>query len=178
MEVIKAQQAGLAEQKAQALLFESRRAELVDLLDFERVALALVVPDARPEARETYDLDVEGLAVRLAKNYEQDEHRARVFDVSNPTWARGYDLESHRPGGDVVAIEVKGRSGRGQVTLTENEWPTAANLRKRYWLYVVFDCATTPRLYRVCDPIRLAFSTRQSFALNAGDIIREAEYDV
>ena len=141
------------------------------------MALALVVPDARPEARELYDLDVERLAVRLALNYEQDHYRARVFDVSAPTLARGYDLESHRPGGEVIAIEVKGRSGRGPVTFTDNEWPTAANLRKRYWLYVVLDCATQPRLYRVQDPIRLAFSTRQSFVLNAGDIIRQAEYD-
>ncbi len=174
---IKIEQAGLSEEKAQALLFEQRRPDMIDLSGFERVALALVVPDARPEARELYDLDVERLAVRLALNYEQDHHRARVFDVSSPSLARGYDLESHRPGGEVVAIEVKGRSGRGPVTLTDNEWPTAANLRKRYWLYVVLDCATQPRLYRVQDPIRLAFSTRQSFVLNAGDIIREAEYE-
>ncbi len=177
LEKVKIEQSGLAEEKAQALLFEQRRPDLIDLAGFERVALALVVPDARPEARELYDLDVERLAVRLALNYEQDHHRARVFDVSSPSLARGYDLESHRPGGEVVAIEVKGRSGRGPVTLTDNEWPTAANLRKRYWLYVVLNCATQPRLYRVQDPIRLAFSTRQSFVLNAGDIIREAEYD-
>ncbi|MEO8350326.1 MAG: helicase-related protein [Chthoniobacteraceae bacterium] len=177
LDKIKVEQAGLAEEKAQALLFEQRRADLIDFVAFDRVALALVVPDARPEVREQYDLDVERLAVRLALNYEQDNFRARVFDVSSPSLARGYDLESHRPGGDVVAIEVKGRSGRGPVTLTDNEWPTAANLRKRYWLYVVLDCATQPRLYRVQDPIRLAFSTRQSFVLNAGDIIREAEYD-
>jgi hypothetical protein len=177
LDKIKAEQAGLAQEKAQTLLFEQRRPDLVDLAGFERVALALVVPDARPEVRELYDLDVERLAVRLALNYEQDHHHARVFDVSSPSLARGYDLESHRPGGEVVAIEVKGRSGRGPITLTDNEWPTAANLRKRYWLYVVLDCATHPRLYRVRDPIRLAFSTRQSFVLNAGDIIREAEYD-
>ncbi|HQH27665.1 MAG TPA: DUF3883 domain-containing protein, partial [Oligoflexia bacterium] len=69
----------------------------------------------------------------------------------------------------------KGRAGRGQVQLTENEWPTAANVREKYWLYVVTDCATEPRLYRVQDPVRLAFRTRQSFTLNLGDIIREAE---
>ena len=144
LDKIKAEQAGLAQEKAQTLLFEQRRPDLVDLAGFERVALALVVPDARPEIRELYDLNVERLAVRLALNYEQDHHRARVFDVSSPSLARGYDLESHRPGGEVVAIEVKGRSGRGPITLTDNEWPTAANLRKRYWLYVVLDCAISP----------------------------------
>ena len=58
--------------------------------------------------------------------------------------------------------------------LTENEWPTAANVRDKYWLYVVTDCATEPRLYRVQDPVRLAFRTRQSFTLNIGDIMKEA----
>ena len=59
--------------------------------------------------------------------------------------------------------------------LTENEWPTAANVREKYWLYVVTDCATEPHLFRVQDPVRLAFKTRQSFTLNIGDIIKEAE---
>jgi hypothetical protein len=48
-------------------------------------------------------------------------------------------------------------------------------VRDKYWLYVVTDCATEPRLFRVQDPVRLAFKTRQSFTLNIGDIIKEAE---
>ena len=77
-----------------------------------------------------------------------------------------------------MAIEVKGRAGRGPVQLTENEWPTAINVRDRYWLYVVVDCATNPVLYRVQDPtFKLAVKTRQSFAINFGDILREAEHD-
>ena len=51
----------------------------------------------------------------------------------------------------------------------------AANVRDKYWLYVVVDCATDPKLLRVRDPIRLAFKTRQSFTLNIGDVIKEAE---
>ena len=42
-------------------------------------------------------------------------------------------------------------------------------------LYVVADCATDPKLFRVQDPIRLAFRTRQSFSINMGEVIREAE---
>ena len=113
--------------------------------------------------------------MRVAINYEVDRHKAKVFDVSSPHLARGYDLESHRANGEKIVIEVKGRAGRGQVHLTENEWPTAANVRDKYWLYVVTDCATEPRLFRVQDPVRLAFKTRQSFTLNIGDIIKEAE---
>ena len=57
-----------------------------------------------------------------------------------------------------------------------NEWPTAA--KSDYWLYVVVDCATKPTLYRFQDPaFKLAVKTRQSFTINIGDIIQEAERD-
>src|SRR5205807_6697909 len=166
LEEVKRQQAALAAEKVEALLYEQRRPDLVDVVKLERIALAIVVPDPTPEAREAYDKDIEAIAMRIARNFEIDHYQARVFDVSSPHLARGYDLESHRANGDKVVIEVKGRAGRGVVHLTENEWPTAANVREKYWLYVVVDCATNPKLFRVCDPIRLAFKTRQTFSLN------------
>lgn len=175
LEQVKKEQSLLETEKAEALLFEERRAELAEIAHMERVALALVVPDPTPEAREAYDKDIEAIAMRIAKNFEIDQYQAKVFDVSSPVLGNGYDLQSHRPSGDKLAIEVKGRAGRGVVHLTDNEWPTAANLRDKYWLYVVFDCATEPKLYRVCDPIRLAFKTKTTFSLNAGEIMREAE---
>ena len=175
LDAIKSEQSTLEAEKAAALLFEDRRAELAEISRLERVAIAIVVPDPSPEAREAYDKDIEGIAMRVARNFEIDRYQARVVDVSNPVLACGYDLQSHRQNGEKVAIEVKGRAGRGTVQLTDNEWPTAANLREKYWLYVVFDCATDPKLFRVRDPIRLAFKTRTVFSLNAGDIIKEAE---
>ena len=64
------------------------------------------------------------------------------------------------------AIEVKGRAGTGNIEMSENEWTRACNLRDRYWLYVVFDCATpSPRLVRVRDPFaRLIARSRESLA--------------
>jgi superfamily II DNA or RNA helicase len=175
LEEVKKQQAILDAEKAEALLYEQRRPDLVDVVKLERIALAIVVPDPTPEAREAYDKDIEAIAMRIARNFEIDHYQARVFDVSAPHLARGYDLESHRANGDKVVIEVKGRAGRGAVQLTDNEWPTAANVRDKYWLYVVADCATDPKLFRVRDPIRLAFKTRQSFTINIGEVIKEAE---
>jgi hypothetical protein len=175
LDTVKSRQSTLEAEKAEALLFEERRAELAEVVRLERIAVALVVPDATPEAREAFDKDIEGIAMRIARNYEIDRFQSKVVDVSSPVLAYGYDLQSHRPNGERIAIEVKGRSGRGPVHLTDNEWPTAANLRDKYWLYVVFDCATEPKLFRVCDPIRLAFKTRTTFSLNAGEIIKEAE---
>ena len=64
------------------------------------------------------------------------------------------------------AIEVKGRARTGNIEMSENEWTRACNLRDRYWLYVVFDCATPhPRLLRVRDPFaRLLARSRESLA--------------
>lgn len=178
LEHIKGEQAHLSEDRAAALLREQRRPELLDIVDFRRIATGIVVPDPSPEAREAYDQNIEAIAVRVARNFEVDRFRARVLDVSSPALARGYDLESYRPDQPPICIEVKGRAGRGSVHLTENEWPTAANVRDRYWLYVVVDCATNPVLYRVQDPaFKLAVKSRQSFTVNFTDIVREAEND-
>ncbi|MEX0806283.1 MAG: helicase-related protein [Candidatus Binatia bacterium] len=177
LDQVKAQQTRLAEDKVSSLLYEQRRSELLDIVKFQRLAVALVIPDTSADAKDAYDKNIEAIAVRIATNYEVDHHRARVYDVSSPHLARGYDLESHRMNGDKIVIEVKGRAGRGAVHLTDNEWPTAANVRDKYWLYVVVDCATEPRLYRVQDPIRLAFKTRQSFTINLGDIVAAAQSD-
>jgi hypothetical protein len=178
LEDIRAKQKRLEEEKAQAMLFEQQRPDRLEIIRMEKIAVALVVPDTSPDAQDTYDKNIEAMAMRIARNYEIDRHHARVYDVSSPRLARGYDLESHRADGEKIAIEVKGRAGRGPVQLTENEWPTAANIRDRYWLYVVVDCATKPVLYRVQDPaFKLAVRTRQSFTINMGDIIQEAERD-
>ena len=175
LELIKSDQLRVDQEKGEALLYEQRRADMLDIITLDRIAVALVIPDQSPEALESYDKNIEAIAMRVAINFEVDRHKAKVYDVSSPHLARGYDLESHRANSEKIVIEVKGRAGRGQVHLTENEWPTAANVRDKYWLYVVTDCATEPRLYRVQDPVRLAFRTRQSFTLNIGDIIKEAE---
>ncbi len=175
---LRARQAELQEERAAVLLREHRRADLLEMVTFERVAVALVVPDDSPEAQDAYDRNIEAIAIRVARNFEVDRFNARVVDVFSPHLAKGYDLESHRANGQIVAIEVKGRAARGPVQLTENEWPTAVNVRDRYWLYVVVDCATNPLLYRVQDPaFKLAVKTRQSFTINFGDILREAEAD-
>jgi hypothetical protein len=178
LDQVKADQGRLTEQRAAALLREQRRVDLLDIVQFQRIAIGLVLPDPSPEAREAYDKNIEAIAVRVARNFEVDRFRASVLDVSSPALARGYDLESYRPDTPPICIEVKGRAGRGSVQLTENEWPTAANVRDRYWLYVVVDCATNPVLYRVQDPaFKLAVKSRQSFSINFGDIVQEAEPD-
>ena len=60
-----------------------------------------------------------------------------------------------------------------------NEWKQACHLGERYWLYVVFDCATPhPRLLRVRDPFaKLLARSRESaaYAITARSLIEAAE---
>ena len=138
------------------------------------------------DAASGLDERVEAVAVRVAAQAEVDRG-AEVQDVSRPEKARaaglpdwpGFDLLSRHPNGEARSIEVKGRAGRGGVRMERNEWKQACNLGERYWLYVVFDCATpAPRLYRVRDPFRNLLASEHAaaaFTLAAGSIVEAAE---
>jgi superfamily II DNA or RNA helicase len=169
-------------QAAQALL--RREPELIAPGEVTFLAHALVVPTADAEDRKRHDADVEARAVQVAWAYEAAAG-ATVQDVSTPDRAvaaglvpnPGFDLLSMRVGEGKRAIEVKGRAGDGDIELTENEWMQACNHRERYWLYVVFNCATAnPRLVRVQDPFgKLIVKTRGSVVIAARDILAAQE---
>ena len=132
------------------------------------------------------DERVEAVAVRIAAQAEADRG-AEVQDVSNPEKARvaglsdwpGFDLLSRYPDGTVRSIEVKGRAGRSAVRMELNEWKQACNLGERYWLYVVYGCATPePRLYRVQDPFRTLLALEHgatAFTITVGNIVKAAD---
>lgn len=70
----------------------------------------------------------------------------------------GYDVTSlDTQSGELRLIEVKGIGATtGTVMLTPNEKRVAEDRRDCYWLYVVTDCKTTPRLQEpIKDPARL-----------------------
>jgi hypothetical protein len=72
---------------------------------------------------------------------------------------------------------VKGRRAIGDVQLSENEWARAANLRDRYWLYVVYDCASaSPRLLRIQDPFsKLLLNVRFRVTIDQAEVFAAAE---
>ena len=159
--------------------------------EVEFLVHALVVPSQDPEETEQYDADVETIAVEVATAY-QERFNAQVIDVSSPELARkagltdwpGFDLLSRRPPtadspSEELAIEVKGRRGYGGIEMKDNEWANACNLRGKYWLYVIFDCATPhPRLIRVCDPFgKLLAKSREStaYTITESQILDAAE---
>lgn len=117
-----------------------------------------LAPTIAPMVR---DEEIERKAVEIATAYE----RARGWVVESvETENKGYDLLSKKPHpseeGIFIAarfIEVKGRAGVGEIALTSNEYRTAVRLGEDYYLYVVFDCATTPSLKAIQDPAKLGW---------------------
>ena len=107
------------------------------------------------------DPEIERIAVEWATAYEVAEGRV-IESVEKDN--RGFDLISRLPHPedpesfvDVRFIEVKGRATTGDVALTTNEFKTGQRLKGDFWLYAVFDAATSPRLVRVQDPSRLGW---------------------
>ncbi len=147
---------------------ETRRKEL----DLERHCMvgdiahygrALVLPHPEREKPEiapmVRDEVIERRAVQIATEYEE----ARGFVVESvEADDRGFDLISRKPHPEdpktfteVRFIEVKGRAGIGEIFVTENELRAADRLKNDYWLYVVFNCASTPELKTVQNPALL-----------------------
>jgi len=107
------------------------------------------------------DDEVERLAIRFAIAHEE-ARGWRVESVEKDN--RGFDLISRKPHPEdpqtaieVRFIEVKGRAAIGEVALSSNEYKTAERLKKDYWLYVVFNCGSTPQIHIVQDPVRLGW---------------------
>ncbi|MFN0181742.1 MAG: helicase-related protein [Gemmatimonadales bacterium] len=149
---------------------EGRRAELamerhLAIGDIEHLGSAWVLPHpqrASPGiAPMVRDEEIERIAVQEAIHHEIGRGWT-VESVEKDN--RGFDLISRKPHPhdektftDVRFIEVKGRVGVGEVALSDNEYKTAERLKTDYWLYVVFNCGTTPTLHLVQDPARLGW---------------------
>jgi hypothetical protein len=126
------------------------------------------------------DPEIERIAVAAAIRHEV----ARGWVVESvESENRGFDLISRRPHPEdlktfieVRFIEVKGRAGVGVVALSENEYRTAQRLKGDYWLYAVFNCAGTPELHVLQDPVRLGWKpvmTVEHYRLEASEVVRE-----
>ena len=183
--VVKEAQSRLATEKKRHLSLLEAEPSLIEPDRAEMIAHAVVVPTADPDERQRHDAAVEAIAMRLVRAHEEAAG-AKVRDVSRPVLARreglgdwpGFDLRSLRPASafgpaEDRAIEVKGRAGTGAVEVSANEWAKACNLRERYWLYVVYDCATRrPRLVKVRDPFgRLLATTKGSVVIAESEIL-------
>lgn len=170
---------------------ETRRAELamerqLTIGDIEHLGRAWVLP--HPErtspaiAPMVRDEEIERIAVEVATRHETDRGwQVESVEAEN----KGFDLISRKPHPhddktftDVRFIEVKGRAGVGEVALSANEYKTAERLKQDYWLYVVFNCATTPELHIVRDPAQMGWKPVVQVAhyhVGADDVLQHVE---
>src|SRR5439155_21931104 len=125
----------------------------------ERLASILALPHPDREAPEVRrlrpDFETEAIAMRVVLEHEEAQGR-QVYDVSEKNL--GYDVTSlDLASGELRLFEVKGLgAATGTILLTPNERRVAEDRRDCYWLYVVTDCASVPRLQEpVRDPARL-----------------------
>lgn len=181
---VKERQKSLYALKEKKLAELRREPELLRVGGVEFLAHALVVPSDDPEEQKRFDAQVELVAMKVSIAFEENVG-AVVKDVHKPELARkagltdwpGFDLLSIRSQQEQRAIEVKGRADSGEVELSENEWAKAINLRDRYWLYVVFNCASPhPRLLRIQDPFgRLLFRQKGAIVIDRQSLMDVAE---
>jgi superfamily II DNA or RNA helicase len=149
---------------------ERRRSELqmerqCSIGNIQHLGTAWVLPHPdrkKPEvANMVTDPEIEKIAVRAVMEHEE-ARGWKVQSVENEN--RGFDLISRKPHPEdpqtaieVRFIEVKGRARVAEVALTTNEYKTAERLKKDYWLYVVFNCASNAEIHIVQDPARLGW---------------------
>jgi superfamily II DNA or RNA helicase len=154
-----------AEARHQELLIrrEKRRNELqrersLTLQAVERITRVLILPHPEkdmPEVRNLKpDKEVEMIAMQTAIEFEKSEGR-QVYDVHEKNL--GYDLTSiDTNSGELRLIEVKGiGESTGNITFTPNEKRVSEDRRDCFWLYVVTDCKTSPKIQLIKDPASL-----------------------
>ena len=92
--------------------------------------------------------EIERIGMKIAMEYERSQGRIPE-DVSKENL--GFDIRS-RGKDEVRYIEVKARANEGPVALTPNEWFKAKRFKEQYWLYVIFNAATSPVLKIINNP--------------------------
>lgn len=161
-----------------------REPALIGVGPVKFLAHILVRPASSDEDSMRYDQQVEMVAMELVTAHER-ALGARLVDVHTPELALaaglttawpGFDLLSYRPNGERRCIEVKGRAAVGNIHISANEWASAANRRRDYWLYAVFKCASaTPQMIAVQDPFSKLVERTAGFELNSNDIFSAGE---
>jgi hypothetical protein len=127
------------------------------------------------------DDEIERIAVRfVTAMLEAEGWRVESVEMEN----RGFDLIARKPHPedpqtaiDVRFVEVKGRAAVGEVILSDNEYRTAVRLKRDYWLYAVFNCASEPQTHVVQDPARLGWQPLvkiEHYHVSANELLRAA----
>jgi SNF2 family DNA or RNA helicase len=95
------------------------------------------------------DEEIEKIGMKIALDYERANGR-EPEDVSSENL--GFDIRSKDREGNIRYIEVKARKDEGPVALTPNEVFKAKRFKEDYWLYIVANASTNPKLYLINNP--------------------------
>jgi len=90
---VKSEQSELQEERA-GILCGAARAELLDIVSFERIAVGLVIPDDSAEARDAYDKNIEAIAVRVPGTSKQTGTTPAWWMCPRRIWRRGTILKA------------------------------------------------------------------------------------
>jgi SNF2 family DNA or RNA helicase len=131
--------------------------------DIQHIGCAWVLPHPERTSPQIAPMVSDPEIERIAIEQVIASERARGCMVESvESENRGFDLISRKPHPEdpktaieVRFIEVKGRAHTGEIALTTNEYNTAKRLKKDFWLYVVFHCASQPSLNIIQDPATL-----------------------
>ncbi|GIV15258.1 MAG: helicase [Armatimonadota bacterium] len=138
------------EQKERLAQLEQERQVLT--LEPELEGVAVILPQSRltpaASAEEQVKRRVEEAGMQQAMAYERQQGRTPQ-DVSREFL--GYDIVSS-DAEQTRYIEVKAFASTGTLELTPHEWQMAQRLQDAYWLYVVENALTAPRLHTIQNP--------------------------
>ncbi|MEM3762032.1 MAG: helicase-related protein [Archaeoglobaceae archaeon] len=134
--------------------YEEAIRKLADEIELER-NLSIRTPElltvirVLPEKSEVVaSEEVERIGMEIAMEFERRSGR-EPEDVS--ALNLGFDIRS-KGADEIRYIEVKARADEGDVALTPNEWFKAKRFGNDYWLYIVANALTAPKLYLIRNP--------------------------
>jgi len=136
------------------------------------VPLLQISEPVLPEEKMYSNAEVERVGMDMTMDYER-RHGRQPEDVA--TENLGFDVRSSDPqSGEKRYIEVKARAGVGMVLLTRNEWFKAQRFGDDFYLYVVLNAITQPRLYIIQNPaqrLQPEKKTEVRYVVNANTIV-------
>lgn len=139
------------------------------------VGIVRVVPKQVVNEELVDDPNVERIGMQISMQHERDYHRTPE-DVAKQNL--GFDVRSVDFQGRKRYIEVKARTGEWSVQLTQNEWFKAQRFGEDYYLYVVLNAVSEPKLYILQNPAAILRPLEQievRYVVSVGDIKTQGE---
>ena len=125
---------------------EQIKKDFITNTTIELVGIASIKSEIDANVRRESDLGgMKAVMEYELKRAENDEQRGKIIDVSERD--TGYDVESWDR-----CIEVKSFKNSGNPELTSHEWDTAKRLQNEYWLYIVENAQTEPKITTIQNP--------------------------